>query len=34
MTTFVFYLATILLWLFTVLALAALGWRILKWGSP
>lgn len=31
MTTFVFYLPTILLWLFTILAGAALGWRILKW---
>jgi Domain of unknown function (DUF4349) len=31
MTTFVFYLPTILLWLFTILAGAAVGWRILKW---
>jgi hypothetical protein len=33
MTTFVFFLPTILLWLFTVLAGAALGWRILKWAA-
>ncbi len=33
MTTFVFYLPTILLWLFTILAGAALGWRILKWAA-
>src|SRR5208282_936719 len=31
MTTFVFYLPTILLWLFTILAGAAVGWRIVKW---
>ena len=33
MTTFVFYLPTILLWLFTILAGAAVGWRILKWSA-
>ena len=33
MTTFVFYLPTILLWLFTTLAGAAMGWRILKWAA-
>jgi len=33
MTTFVFYLPTILLWLFTILTGAALGWRILKWAA-
>ncbi len=33
MTAFVFYLPTILLWLFTILAGAALGWRILKWSA-
>ena len=32
MTTFV-YLPTILLWLFTILAAAAVGWRILKWAA-
>jgi hypothetical protein len=31
MTAFVFYLPAILLWLFTTLAGAAVGWRILKW---
>jgi hypothetical protein len=31
MMTVVFYLPTILLWLFTILAGAAVGWRILKW---
>lgn len=31
MAAFVFYLPTILLWLFTILVGAALGWRILKW---
>jgi hypothetical protein len=31
MTAFVFYLPTMLLWLFTILAGAAIGWRILKW---
>jgi hypothetical protein len=34
MATLVFYLPTILLWLLTVLAVAALGWRILKWAAP
>jgi Domain of unknown function (DUF4349) len=33
MTTLVFYPPTILLWLFTVLAGAAAGWRILKWAA-
>ncbi len=33
MTTFVFYLPTILMWLFTILAGAAVGWRILKWAA-
>jgi Domain of unknown function (DUF4349) len=33
MTAFVLYLPTILLWLFTILAGAALGWRILKWAA-
>jgi hypothetical protein len=33
MTTFVFYLPTILLWLFTILAGAAVGWRILRWAA-
>ena len=33
MTTFVFYLPTILLWLFTILAGASVGWRILKWAA-
>jgi Domain of unknown function (DUF4349) len=33
MTTLVFYLPTILLWLFTILAGAAVGWRILKWAA-
>ncbi|MBZ5548697.1 MAG: DUF4349 domain-containing protein [Acidobacteriia bacterium] len=31
MAVFVFYLPTVLLWLFTILAGAAVGWRILKW---
>ena len=31
MTGFVFYLPTILLWLFTILAGSAIGWRILRW---
>jgi hypothetical protein len=31
MMTFVFYLPTILLWLFTILSGTAVGWRILKW---
>jgi hypothetical protein len=33
MTTLVFYLPTILLWLLTVLAGTAGGWRILKWAA-
>jgi hypothetical protein len=33
MTAFAFYLPTILLWLFTILAGAAVGWRILKWAA-
>jgi hypothetical protein len=33
MMAFVFYLPTILLWLFTMLAGAAIGWRILKWAA-
>jgi hypothetical protein len=33
MTAFVFYLPAILLWLFTVLSGAAMGWRILKWAA-
>jgi hypothetical protein len=33
MTAFVFYLPTILLWLFTILAGAAVGWRTLKWAA-
>ena len=33
MTTLMFYLPTILLWLLTVLAGAAVGWRILKWAA-
>ena len=33
MTVFVFYLPTILLWLFTILAGAAVGWRTLKWAA-
>ena len=32
MTAFVFYLPTILLWLFTILV-GAVGWRILKWAA-
>jgi hypothetical protein len=31
MTAFAFYLPTILLWLFTILAGAAIGWRVLRW---
>jgi hypothetical protein len=31
MASFVFLLPTILLWLFTILAGAAIGWRILRW---
>ncbi len=30
-TAFVFYLPTVLLWLFTILAGAAIGWRLLRW---
>ncbi len=33
MTTFVFYLPTLLLWLFTVLFGGAVVWRILKWAA-
>jgi Domain of unknown function (DUF4349) len=33
MTAFVFDLPMILLWLFTILAGAAVGWRILKWAA-
>ena len=33
MMAFVFYLPAILLWLFTILAGAAVGWRILKWSA-
>jgi hypothetical protein len=33
MTKLVLYLPTILLWLFTILAGAAVGWRILKWAA-
>jgi len=33
MTAFVFYLPTVLLWLFTILAGAAVGWRILRWAA-
>jgi hypothetical protein len=31
MTAIVFYLPTILLWVFTIVAGAAIGWRILRW---
>ena len=31
MTFFVFYVPTIVLWLFTILAAAAIAWRILRW---
>lgn len=31
MTAFLFYLPTVLLWLFTILAGAAIGWRVLRW---
>jgi hypothetical protein len=31
MTEFVFFLPTVMLWLATILAGAALGWRILRW---
>ena len=33
MTALLFYVPTILLWLFTILAGAAIGWRILRWGA-
>ena len=33
MTAFVFYLPTVLLWVFTILAGAAIGWRILRWAG-
>ena len=33
MTAFVFYLPTALLWLFTILGGAAIGWRILRWAA-
>jgi hypothetical protein len=33
MTAFVFYLPTILLWLFTILVGAAIAWRILRWAA-
>jgi len=33
MTAFVFYLPSILLWLFTILAGAAVVWRILRWAA-
>jgi hypothetical protein len=33
MAAVVFYLPTILLWLFAVLAGAAVGWRVLKWAA-
>lgn len=33
MTAFVFYLPTVLLWLSTILAGAAIGWRILRWAA-
>jgi len=33
MTAFVFYLPTVLLWLFTILAGAAIGWRVLLWAA-
>jgi len=33
MTAFVFYLPTILLWLFTILGGTAIAWRILKWAA-
>jgi hypothetical protein len=33
MTTFVFYLPTIFLWLLTILAGAAIAWRILRWAA-
>jgi len=33
MASFLFYLPTILLWMVTLVAGAALGWRILRWGA-
>jgi hypothetical protein len=33
MTAFAFYLPAVLLWLFTILAGAAIGWRILRWAG-
>ncbi len=33
MTAFVFYLPTVLLWLFTILSGAAVGWRVLRWAA-
>jgi len=33
MTAFAFCLPTILLWLFTIMAAAAVAWRILSWGA-
>jgi hypothetical protein len=33
MTAFVCYLPTVLLWLFTILAGAAIGWRVLRWAA-
>lgn len=33
MTQFAFFLPTVLLWLFTILVGAAIGWRILKWSA-
>jgi len=33
MIAFVFYLPTALLWLFTILAGAAIGWRVLRWSA-
>lgn len=33
MATFVFYLPTILLWLFTILAGAAIAWKTLRWAA-
>lgn len=33
MTAFLFYLPTVLLWLFTILAGATIGWRILRWAG-
>lgn len=33
MTTFAFYVPAILLWLFTILAGAAIAWRLLRWAA-